>query len=78
MKFNDVWRVGFGAPSPTRVTITRIRYKFEADGTVQDVLKVRCRRKRSSVENESADAVMQVFARRETATNRPELLWHWH
>ena len=28
----------FGTP-PTRVTITRIRDKFEVDGTVQDVLK---------------------------------------
>ena len=30
---------------------------------VQDVLKGRCGRKRSSTDNESADAVMQVFAR---------------
>ena len=35
------WRVEFGTPPPptTRVTITRIRDKFEVDGTVQDVLK---------------------------------------
>ena len=57
------WRVEFGTPLPTRVTITRIRDKFEVDGTVQDVLKGRCRRKRSSTDNESADAVMQGFAR---------------
>ena len=56
------WRVEFGTPPPTRVTITRIRDKFEVDGTVQDVLKGRCRRKRSSTDNESADAVMKVFA----------------
>ena len=31
------WRVEIGTPPPTRVTITRIRNKFEVDGTVQDV-----------------------------------------
>ena len=55
------WRVEFGTPPPTTITITRIR--VEVDGTVQDVLKGRCGRKRSSTDNESADAVMQVFAR---------------
>ena len=54
------WRVEFGTP-PTRLTVTRIRDKFEVDGTVQDVLKGRCGRKRSSTDNESAHAVMQVF-----------------
>ena len=53
----------FGTPLPTRVTITRIRDKFEVDGTMQDVLKGRCGRKRSSTDNESADAIMQDFAR---------------
>ena len=48
-------RVEFGTPPPT---ITRIRDTFEADGTVQDVLKGRCGRKRSSTD--SADAVMQA------------------
>ena len=56
------WRVEFGSP-PTKVRKTRIGDKFEADGTVQDVLKGRCERKRSSTDNESADAVLQVFAR---------------
>ena len=55
--------VEFGTPPPTAVRVTRIRDKFEVDGTVQDVLKGRCGRKRSSTDNESADAVMQVFAR---------------
>ena len=55
------WRVEFGTSSPTRVAITRIREKFEVDGTVQDVLKSLCRRKRSSTDNESSD-VIQVFA----------------
>ena len=56
------WRVEYGTPPP-RVTIRRIRDKFEVDGTVQDVLKGRCARKRSSTDNESVDAVMQVFTR---------------
>ena len=42
---------------------TRIQDKFEVDGTVQNVLKGRCGRKRSSTDNESADAVTHVFAR---------------
>ena len=54
------WRVEFG--TPPRVTITRIRDKFEVDGMMQGVLKGLCGRKRSSTDNESADAVMQVFA----------------
>ena len=51
------WRGEFGTPPPTR-----IRDKFEVDGTVQDVLKGRCGRRRSSTDNESADAVMQDSA----------------
>ena len=58
-----LWRVEFSTLPPTRVTITRIRDKFEVNGKAQDVLKGRCGRKRSSTDNESADAVMQVFAR---------------
>ena len=57
------WRVEFGTPLPTRVTITRIRDKLGVNGTVQDVLKGRCGRKRNSTDNESADAVMEVFTR---------------
>ena len=55
------WRVEFDPP-PTRATITRIQDKFEVDRTVQDVLKGWCGRKRSSTDNESADAIMQGFA----------------
>ena len=36
------WRVEFDTQSPARVTITRIRDKFEVDGMVQDVLRSRC------------------------------------
>ena len=63
------WRIVIGTPPPpppppptttttTRVTITRIRDKFEDGRTVQDVLKGRCGRKISSTDNESADAVI--------------------
>ena len=55
------WRVKFGTPPPPRVTTTRIGDKFKVDGMMQDVLKGRCGRKRSSTDNESADAVMQVL-----------------
>ena len=48
VKVERCWRVEFGTPLPTRVPIKRIRGKFEIDGTVQDVLKGRCGRKRSS------------------------------
>ena len=54
------WRVEFGTSPTTRLTITRIRDKFEVDATVQDVLKGRCG---SSTDNESADEVVQVCAR---------------
>ena len=57
------WRVEFGTLPPTRVTITRIRDKFEVDGMVQNVLNGRYGRKTSPTDNESADAVMHVFAR---------------
>ncbi|KAJ9583140.1 hypothetical protein L9F63_022519 [Diploptera punctata] len=56
------WMVEFGTPPPTRVTITRIRDKFEDDGTVQDVLEGRCGRKRCSTDNESTVAVMHRLA----------------
>ena len=63
VKVQRRWTVEFGTPPPTRVTIARIRDKFEVDGTVQDVLKSRRGKKRSSTDNESVDAIMQDFAR---------------
>ena len=51
------WRVEFGTPPSRRVTITIIQDKFEVDGMLQDVLVGRCGRKRSSTDNESADAL---------------------
>ena len=57
------WTVEFRTLPPTRVTITRIRDKFEVDGIAKDMLKGRCGRKRISTDNESVVAVMQVFTR---------------
>ncbi|KAJ4435244.1 hypothetical protein ANN_23822 [Periplaneta americana] len=54
--------VDFGTQPPAKLAITRIRDEFEVNGTVHDVLKGRCGRKRSSTDNESVDAVMQAFA----------------
>ena len=45
------WRIELDTSPPTSVTITRIRDKFEVDGTVKDVLKGRCGRKRSFISN---------------------------
>ena len=57
------WRVEFGTSQPPRVTIRTIQEKFQVHVTVQDVLKGRCERNRSSSDNESADVVLQIFAR---------------
>ena len=57
------WRVEFGTLPPTRKTITRIRDNFEVDGTVQDVLKGQSGAKKNYTDMESANAIMQVFAR---------------
>ena len=46
------WSVEFGTLLQTTITITRIRDKFEVDGTVQDVLKGRCGRKISFIATE--------------------------
>ena len=59
VEFQGRWRVEFATTPPTRVTITRIRDKFEIDGTVQDVLKGRCGRKRSYTGNESGPYVFE-------------------
>ena len=39
------WRVEFGTPPPTRVTITRIRDKFEVYGMVKGVERSVSKRK---------------------------------
>ena len=50
MKFNDVGGIEFVHHiTTTKVTIRRIRDKFQVDGTVQDVLKGRCGRGSATV-----------------------------
>ena len=51
------WRVEFGTPPPTRVTITRIRWNGGR------YVEKSVGKKEKSTDNESANAVMQVFAR---------------
>ena len=63
LKLNDVGGLNLVHHHQHGVTITRIRDKFEVDGIVQDVLKGRYGRKRSSTDNKSADEVKQIFAR---------------
>ena len=65
------FRREFNKEPPTRVTITRIRDKFEADGTVQDVHKKRSGRPRTST------TVVQLRATIEReCTNIPRELFH--
>ena len=54
------WTVEFDTPPPRRVTITRIREKFQVGVPVQDV---KGRWGRKITDSESDDAAMQVFAR---------------
>ena len=53
----------FNKEPPTRVTITRIRDKFEADGTVQDVHKNRSGRPRTSTNSKKEERLLEMFQR---------------
>ncbi|XP_042225978.1 uncharacterized protein LOC121868990 [Homarus americanus] len=74
------WRREFTTEPPTRLTIARIRDKFEAEGTVQNMHKNRSGRRRSSTGEENAALVLQAFTQspqksvrhtaRETGTSR--------
>jgi hypothetical protein len=55
------WRKEFGTQPPTRVTITRLRDKFETDGTLKIVNNGRSGTPHSSADNESAATVKQAF-----------------
>lgn len=55
------WRREFGTTPPTRVTISRIRDKFEEDGTVQDVHKGRSGRPRVSTSPDISDEILDRF-----------------
>ena len=57
------FRREFNKEPPTRITITRIRDKFEADGTVQDVHKKRSGRPRTSTSPRKEERVLETFQR---------------
>jgi len=57
------WRNEFGTQPPTRLTIARIRNKFEIDGTVGDVHKERFGRPRTATTLATSAAVLQQFTR---------------
>jgi len=57
------WWNEFGTQPPTRLTIARIRDKFEIDGTVGDVHKERSGRPRTATTLATSAAVLQQFTR---------------
>jgi hypothetical protein len=57
------WRREFATKPPTRLTIARIRDKFETDGTVRDVYKQRSRRPRTAISPASSAMVLGQFTR---------------
>jgi hypothetical protein len=57
------WRREFGTEPPTRLTIARIRDKFETCGTVCDVHKQRSGRRCTATSPASSDMVLEQFTR---------------
>ena len=57
------WLNEFGTQPPTRLTIARIRDKFEVDGTLGDVHKERSGRPRTATTLATSAAVLQQFTR---------------
>ncbi|CAM1299642.1 Uncharacterised protein r2_g956 [Pycnogonum litorale] len=57
------FRTEFQREPPTRVTISRIKDKFEADGTVQNVHKQRSGRPRISSNSSQEERVLESFQR---------------
>ena len=55
------WRNEFGTQPPTRLTIARIRDKFEIDGTVGDVHKERSGRPPTATSLATSAVVLQQF-----------------
>ena len=55
------FRTEFQRDAPTRLTITRLRDKFEKDGTVKDVHKNHSGRPRSSTSPTQARGVIERF-----------------
>lgn len=57
------WQMAFGTQPPTRLTIARIRDKFEMHGTVKNVNKERSGRRKTSTSNENVNVVLQALTR---------------
>ncbi|CAK1592284.1 unnamed protein product [Parnassius mnemosyne] len=57
------WRREYDTEPPSRLTITRIRDKFEVHGTVCDVHKGHSGRPRTATSDESSTAVLELFQR---------------
>jgi hypothetical protein len=55
------WRREYGTDPPSRLTIARIRDKFELHGTVYDVHKGPSGRPRAATSDESSAAVLERF-----------------
>lgn len=55
------FRAKFQTDPPTRLTIARIRDRFEADGTVQDVHNHRSGRPRTSTSLTREERVMEAY-----------------
>jgi hypothetical protein len=57
------WRCEFATEPPTRLKIARIRNKFEADSTVQDVYKQRSGKPCTATSPASSAMVLEQFKR---------------
>jgi hypothetical protein len=64
------WRNAFGTTPQARATTARLRDKFEADETVQNVNKGRPGEPRSSTDHESVDTVLQAFTQSQGKSGR--------
>lgn len=55
------WQIEFGIQPPTRLTISRVRDKFEMHGTVMNINKQSIGRKKTSTSKENINVVLQTF-----------------
>nr|CAI5828082.1 unnamed protein product [Callosobruchus analis] len=64
------WRREYDTEPPSRLTITRIRDKFEVHGTVCDVHKGHSGRPRTATSDELSTAVLELFQRSPNKSSR--------
>ncbi|KAI8750662.1 Protein of unknown function DUF4817 [Biomphalaria glabrata] len=65
------WRREYGTEPLSRLTMTRLRDKFEFHGTVCDVHKGRSGRPRTATSDESTTAVLELFQHSPQKPSRP-------